>query len=273
MKNLSRPLRRLLMLILVVAPFAPRWAAAGTEIQPHRAIYDMELAALGAGGRVSNVSGRMEFEWARVCDGWTVSQRSRMQVIYVEGNAIDFGWTLSSWESNDGLKYRFFIRRLHGGGTTEEIRGSAELEGPGKPGRAVFTRPEARELALPAGTMFPTKHSIVLLDAAREKQLPLWRNVFDGSGDEGIFGVNAALVAQLAPGEETAPVTKDLAKLSSWRMQLAFFALNKAAAEPEHEQALRIFENGIVDDLILDYEEFSVRAILKELETLEPPDC
>ena len=273
MKHLSRPLRRLLIPFLVVASFAPRSALAGTEIQPHRAVYDMELAALGSGGRVSNVSGRMEFEWARVCDGWTVSQRSRMQVIYVEGNEIDFGWTMSSWESDDGLKYRFFIRRLHGGGTTEEVRGSAEIEGPGKPGKAVFTHPEARELALPAGTMFPTKHSIVLLDAARDQKLPLWRNVFDGSGEQGIYGVNAALVAQLAPGEETAPVTKDLAKLSSWRMQLAFFGLDETAAEPEHEQALRIFQNGIVDDLILDYEEFSVRATLKELETLEPPGC
>ena len=43
--------------------------------------------------------------------------------------------------------------------------------------------------------------------------------------------------------------------------------------EPEHEQNLRLYRNGVAEDLILQYGDFSVRTILKQLEKLPAPDC
>src|SRR3546814_12064796 len=64
-------------------------------------------------------------------------------------------WSLASWESKDGGRYRFFIRRFDGSGESESVRGEAELAADGS-GRAVFHAPERREVALPPGTLFPT---------------------------------------------------------------------------------------------------------------------
>src|SRR3546814_2068806 len=82
----------------------------------------------------------------------------------------DLGWSLSSWESKDGRRYRFFVRRFDGSGQAETVRGEAELDADGS-GTAVFHGPERREVALPAGTQFPTHHTRqVLNQAARSEE-------------------------------------------------------------------------------------------------------
>lgn len=261
----------------VAACFPQRPALANeVEILPHSAVYRMELTALASGSAVAAVVGRMEFEWQETCDAWTVSQRALMRVNYGDGTELDFGWTMNSWESKDGRNYRFFIRRLYSGGASEELRGKAELQAPGD-GEAVFSKPEERNLGLPVGTMFPTAHTKVLLDAARENQkLPslLWRSVFDGSGDSGLFGVSAAMIDALKPERELEPGLELVRGLPSWRMRLAFFDLERKQGQtPAHEQALRLYANGVVDELVLDYDEFSVRAILEDLKPVPAPTC
>jgi hypothetical protein len=39
----------------------------------------------------------------------------------------------------------------------------------------------------------------------------------------------------------------------SWRVQLAFFGPGAQSVEPEQEQGLRLFANGVVDEMTLDY--------------------
>src|SRR3546814_7652610 len=79
-----------------------------------------------------------------VCDGWAVNQRFRLAVLYEDGLSVSYGWSLSSWESKDGGRYRFFIRRFDGSGESESVRGEAELAADGS-GRAVFHAPEDRK--------------------------------------------------------------------------------------------------------------------------------
>ena len=260
-------------LVLWAAPSAVA-SAEGVEILPHRAVYRMELSALRGGSSVVDVSGRMDFEWSDTCDAWTVSQRMRILVGYEDGNRVDFGLTLNTWESKDGLNYRFFIRHLYGGRASEEIRGKAQLEAAQKAGQASFAQPEEKRVPLPAGTLFPVEHTQVLIEAMRREALPLWRTVFDGSGEIGLFGVSAALVEALAPEASVSEGLEAIKDQPSWRLRLAFFDLGgPEAAEPQQEQALRIYANGVVDELVLDFPEFSVRAVLEELEPLDAPAC
>src|SRR3546814_14041301 len=73
-------------------------------------------------------AGRFEFEWSDVCDGWAVNQRFRIALLYEDGLSVSFGWRLSSWESKDGRRYRFFVRRFDGSGQAETVSGEAELD-------------------------------------------------------------------------------------------------------------------------------------------------
>jgi hypothetical protein len=259
--------------VSVLSPASLSVAWAGPGFVPHRAVYGLSLGKSRSSSSVSQARGKLEFEWADVCTGWTVSQRTRVSMTTGEGQVIDFGWTLNALEAKDGKHYRFFIRRLDNGEVTEELRGEARLTAVGGRGVATYSKPAAREVPLPKGTIFPTRHSLILMEAAEGGDMPLWRLVFDGSGDDGLFGVNAALAQALPAG---APVQRDLPVLRgqpSWRMNLAFFSMDETVSEPEHEQALRLFANGVVDEMLLDYGDFALKADLLSAEALPEIQC
>jgi hypothetical protein len=263
----------LLVVTLVSGAGVPGVAVAAPDFLPHRATYDLSLSASRSSGSIAQADGKLEFEWADLCTGWTVSQRTRVRMVTAEGQGVEFGWTLNALESRDGRRYRFFIRRLNIDGSTEELRGEARLSESGEKGLAIFSKPETREMPLPKGTLFPTGHSLILMDAAGKGELPLWRTVFDGSGDTGLFGINAALSHALpadAPSRFESPL---LSGQESWRLHLAYFDMDETVAEPEHEQALRLYANGVVDEMLLDYGDFVLAADLETLEALPDPGC
>jgi hypothetical protein len=260
-----------LLPVLLAAAGAP--ALAAPRIAPHIAIYKLSLGKSTGGQAVTHANGRIEFKWSEGCDGWTISQRTLMVLSNSQGRNLQSSWTLDAWESKDGLSYRFAVRRAEGGHDPVETRGKARLDGPNLGGRVDYSAPEERMVLLPKGTVFPTRHSLDVLAAAEGRELLLWRTVFDGTGAEGLFGVNAA-VAQAIP-EGTAPSFDSplIAGVQSWRMRFAYFDVDQQTAEPDHEQALRIYANGVVDELEFDYSDFALEASLERLEALPSPDC
>jgi hypothetical protein len=256
---------------MLVGPGAP--ARAAPVLTPHRAVYDLGLAKSRGQGGVAQARGKLEFEWADVCTGWTVTQRTRVKMVLPEGQVVDFGWSLNAFESRDGLHYRFLVRRFNAGHETDFLRGDARLERAGGRGRAVYSDPAPREVSLPKGTLFPSAHSLVLIEALERGDMPLWRVVFDGSSEEGLFGVNAALSRSLAANSELGFDSPLLRGQRSWRLRLAYFGMDETVAEPEHEQGLRLFENGIVDELLLDYGDFVLQGNLVQLEPLPDVPC
>jgi len=247
------------------------WAAV--TIAPHRAIYALELNQARSDSQVTQANGRLEYEWDDVCDGWTVRQRTLLTLVNRRGQPIHSNWAINSWESKDGLKYRFFIRRFHAGGAVESVRGHAELDGPGLGGRAVYQDPEERVVVLPEGTVFPTYYSLEMMALAEQDGLPLWRVMFDGFGDEDLLGVSAAMVSAQAAGESASVESAMIADLPSWRVRLAFFPLDRRTPEPDREQGFRVFSNGIFDEMVIDYGDFSIDADLESLTSLPEVSC
>ncbi len=258
-------------LAVLTAASGELWAAV--TIAPHRAVYALELSRARSGSNVTQAEGRLEYEWDDVCDGWTVRQRTLLTMVHRNGQPIQSNWAINSWESKDGLRYRFFVRRFHANGTVESVRGHAELDGPGLGGRAVFYDPEERVISLPEGTLFPTNYSLEMMTLAEEDRLPVWRVMFDGFGDEELLGVSAAMVSALAAGESASLESAMIADLPSWRVRLAFFPLDRRTPEPDREQGFRVFANGIVDELIIDYGDFSIDADLEALSSLPEASC
>ncbi|WP_119459554.1 cell envelope integrity EipB family protein [Rhodospirillaceae bacterium SYSU D60014] len=247
-------------------------SAEAANIAPHRAVYELSLQRGSTSSDVVDVSGIMQFEWADACDGWAVTQRSVMTFLYQSGEEVELGWSLVSWEAKDGSRYRFFMRKVENGVAADELRGEARLEGAGKGGAATYSRPDERTVSLPPGTMFPTAHSIELLNRAEGGDRMLWASVFDGSDEEGLFGVNAVIMRRFEPKKAEASRLPLLTDTPSWSIRMAFFG-NGLDATPEHEQSLRLHTNGVVEDLLLDYGDFSVEGELTELESLPDARC
>lgn len=244
---------------------------AGTEVLPHRALYELSMLS-NRDANVLAVDGDMAFEWQDSCDGWSVNQRSQMAFYYDGGEVTKINWSLVSWEAKDGAAYRFIVRQMTDGKLSDEFRGDATI-GPEGGGTAYYTAPDGHTVRLPGGSVFPSTHSLALIEQALAGKTLFWANVFDGSDAAGLFGISAVITPLSAAARARADAVPQLKGVPGWHVALAFFASAGQAAEPEHEQQLDLFANGVVDELELDYGDFTVLAALKKLEPLPDPKC
>lgn len=247
--------------------------AAGVELVPHRAVYSMKLASSRSGSSIADARGAMYVEWAEACDGWTMTQRVRLTLVTGEGDDTETDSNYSSWESKDGRKYRFTMRNLRDGRLSEELRGDASLADNAGAGLARFAMPGDTNFDLPKASVFPTEHTVQIIEAARAGGNHLSRVIFDGASLDGPLDVNAIISGQVKPMKVAADASGDLTGGRSWRVRMAFFPLASQSAEPDYEVGVRLFENGIADNFLLDYGGYSVSANLEKLEALPRPRC
>ena len=266
----------LLLITTAGVPAAQAAGAGGSDILPHRATYKMSLQSARNGSKVADVRGQMSFEWADACDGWTTEQRFQLRFVYAEGEEMNMATNYVTWESKDGLHYRFNVRKTVNGELDEDVSGDAMLDKGGSGGTAVFARPEPMELSLPAGTMFPTAHTLALLDNAKTGGNFFVRTIFDGADDDGVTEVSA-VIGKAEPVDkaihEKFGKTVKLDGQSSLPVRMAFFPAQSDSAQPEYEMSLRLLKNGIAESMQIDYGDFAMQAILDKLEPLPKSGC
>jgi hypothetical protein len=245
---------------------------SGAEIAPHRALYTMTLGNARNDSGVIDARGTMDYEWGETCDGWTIEQRYRLKLRYAETSDVDIASSFVTWESKDGTRYRFNQKQMRNGELDQEIRGEAKLEGPGRAGVAEFSKPQQQTLKLAPGVMFPSAHTILLIDAAHEGDNFISRLVFDGATDENAVQVSAAIGVKLT-ADPAAATLSPLLQRPGWRVRLAFFPVDASAEKPDYELGMRLLDNGVSQDMVIDYGEYSIRAKLDDIEPLTKPSC
>ncbi|MNC91316.1 hypothetical protein D3C83_75540 [compost metagenome] len=95
--------------------------------------------------------------------------------------------------------------------------------------------------------------------------------MFDGSEIEDPAEVNA-VIGRMEPADPAEAKANPLLGRPGWRVRLAFFPAEGQAPQPDYEIGLKLLDNGVSTDMIIDYGDFSVRARLRELEVL-PGGC
>ena len=247
--------------------------AGAAELRPHRALYDLGLAAARDGSSVVALRGEMALEWADACEGWTVSQSIRMDVADRRGASFENVISFSSYETKSGDRFRFNMKWGAAAGRVEEYVGHAE------PGRAVFVVPDGETMPLPDGTMFPTEHLFLLVDAAAAGRSILTRTVFGGTGPDSLNEVTAFIGPEIPTGsplparDGDRAVFHDMAELRSWPVSMGYFPLDSGDAAPDFEVSFRLVENGVAAGLLLDYGDFAMNGELTEIEFFPPAGC
>lgn len=257
---------------------APPQNISKIAIAPHRAIYDMGLASVKNGSNITGVSGRMLFQWSDVCDGWAVEQHLQLHFSYAEGEESDVTSTVISWESKDGKRYNFNVRRVSDGKVTDAFRGKAVLDDNG--GTVTYTLPKEKVMKLAADTIFPSVHTGLIIEKGLEGEKFFSRRVFDGSDEEGSNDISAFIGPQMTPGAHVQTTDgksklKDSPLLAApgWPVRMAFFKLHTETGEPDYEMNLNLLANGVASGMTLDYGDFSVSGTLTHIESLPSPGC
>lgn len=262
--------------ILLAAVLALAMPAEGAGIVPpvipHRALYSMRLGKVRSGSGVIDARGAMEYEWGETCRGWTIQQRYRLRMRYAESPDVEIQSNFVTWEAKDGTRYSFNDRELRNGKVTQDIRGTARLDGPGKGGVADFTKPRPREQKLPPGVLFPSAHTMLLIRDAREGKHFVVREVFDGSADEGASEVSAVIGPKLVADPAMQKISP-LLRRPGWNLRLAFFPADSKAEEPDYELGMKLLDDGVSEAMVIDYGEYAIDATLDDIEPLPKPHC
>ncbi|MCA3388241.1 MAG: cell envelope integrity EipB family protein [Roseomonas sp.] len=246
------------------APLAPLTASA---LASHRGIYDLTLDRARENAGIVEVSGAMLYELIDACESWTTRQRFSMTLRNREGTELETGSDYATLESMDGRNLRFSLTQVTQGAVSSRVVGQAELGADGS-GVARYSEPEAKELPIPPGTLLPNAHTIAALNAARAGQRLLVAPIFDGTTADG--AQQTTTVVSPWQGPQPMPEAPSLSTLGSSRMRIAFFEPDAeqagGARTPSYEVSLRYFENGVADEMIMDFGDFTVRAKLVRLE-------
>ena len=245
-------------------PLAPLTARA---LASHRGIYSLTLDRARENAAIVDVSGAMLFELIDACESWASRQRFTMTLRNREGTELETGSDYATLESMDGRNLRFSLTQVTQGAVRSRVAGQAELTADGS-GVARYSEPEVKELPIPPGTLLPNTHTIAALNAARAGQRLLVAPIFDGTTADG--AQQTTTVMSPWQGPQPVPEAPSLSTLGSSRMRIAFFEPDGeqagGARTPSYEVSLRYFENGVADDMIMDFGDFTVRAKLMKLE-------
>ena len=260
-------MRRLAWLAVLALSVALPMQARAVDLAAHRAIYKLTLAS--SRGGVTSAGGTMAFEMADACEGWATRQRLQVTAATEAGRNIDIASDYATLEAKDGLSLRFNMRQGSEGRTSIETEGRATLPARGAAGEAVYAAPESMTKPLPAGTLLPNAHTIAILEAARAGKKFLALPLFDGSSAKGAQDTSVVIFGWDKPREAKFAA---LGKLASARMHIAFFDGGAASTTPNYELGIRYYENGIADDISMDFGDFVMKATLEDL-TILPKAC
>lgn len=246
--------------------------AVGRELVSHRAFYTLSVSRLDPRNYRHGITGGLKLDFVNACDGYALNQRFVIETTTDDGPVLN-DMTLNSWESQDGQRFRFKLKDEVNGDLDQELDGEATIFEPGGEGVVRFSIPQDTELALPRNVMFPTEHTIRLLAMARGGTNWLQVPVYDGSSADAYADIGAFVSAELPAETGEKQVLAPLKGQRSWRVRLAYFTSDKVQDTPDYEIGYRLYESGVVDDIVFDYGDYAIRATLRQLDVKPRDPC
>ena len=245
--------------IALAAMVAAPVSAGAIELAAHRALYELTLES--SRGDITAAAGTMSYDVADACEGWAVTQKLVMNLTSREDREFEMLSDYATYESKDGTQLRFHTRQATDQRVTAEISGEAELDAAGA-GTVRYTSPEGQTRKLDRGTLLPMQHTAAIIATAMAGKKFLAVPLFDGTVAEGAQDSTIAVTSWGPPAPGRWP---ELAKLASGRVHVAFFDQAAGAQQPDYEVSMRYWENGVADDLLMDFGDFVMRGRLKTL--------
>jgi hypothetical protein len=281
---------RLVLALLAVLPLGAIPAGYAQALAPkepnklvaHRAVYDMTLDDTRSGSGISGITGidgRMVFEFTgSQCDGYSLNMRMVTQMTDAQDQTNVTDLRSSTWEQGDGEKFRFQSSQYVNDKLGDVTMGRAVRETPNEAIKVKLSQPGQAELELSGKVLFPTQHSLALIERAEAGQTLLQARIYDGS-EKGrkVYETTAVIGQKVPPGAEAqieaVAKEKGLGELASWPVSIGYFEDKGGDLTPSYQIDFRLYENGVSRKLLIDYGGFSVHGTLTALEYLKTPEC
>lgn len=292
-KRMRRTTRRFLAAVMILpagqalaampVPAVNQEQSPEDGLAPHRAVYDMTLKRAVAGSNVSDIRGRLVFDFkGSPCAGYSLGTRLVTQIIDRNGKSTLTDMRSSTWEQARGGRFRFDTSQYMNQRLSERVKGIATR---GKGGDAIsiaISKPRKRRVRLGGDPLFPTQHSLTILAAARAGRSIVQANLYDGS-EQGVklFETTTLIGQAVQPGtgKSLIPIknAEDLDALPSWPVTIGYFEGKKPAKSdeglPSYELSFRLYANGVSRRLVIDYGNFAIAGELSRIDFYKPKKC
>ena len=273
-----------LLAALLLGGASPSHAQALAAKEPnrlvaHRAVYEMTLKDAHSASGITGIDGRMVFEFTgSACDGYSLNMRMVTHMTDSQGQTNLTDLRSSTWEQGDGEKFRFQSAQYLNDKLGDVTMGRAVRERPNDAVKVKLSQPAHAELKLPGRVLFPTQHSLALIDAARVGAVLFQARIYDGSEKgQKVYETTAFIGKTVQPGGdaelESVAKEKGLGELASWPVSIGYFEPKEGDLTPSYQIDFRLYENGVSRELLIDYGDFSIHGTLTGLEFLKSTEC
>ncbi len=281
-RNPACPAARLVVALVVAGVAAPTTSFANPvgRLASHQAVYDMRLDKAGTSSGITELVGRMVFEFrGNSCEGYTQSMRLVTKVTDSNGGGSVSDMRTTSWEEGTGQSFRFNSTTLRDARVQETVSGKAEQRKKGDL-QVQLRKPARSTLSLDADVMFPVQHTRELLAAAQAGRQLVQANVYDGSEQGRKFFATTSFVGKpitpaAADTEASEIKEQGLSQLKSWPVSISYYEAEAKQDEglPSYQMAFRFFENGVTRNLKIDYGSFAIDGRLAKVTYFKEQPC
>jgi hypothetical protein len=252
------------------------------ELAPHRAIYDLSLSKADSSSNVSEIHGRLVLSFkGSPCAGYSMDTRIVTAIADRDGKNTLTDMRSSTWEHATGGKFRFNNSQYLNQQLNEHVTGLADRVTPRDSINIQLNKPEKRKISFAGEPLFPTQHTIAVLQAAQKGQNVLQANIYDGS-EKGVkmYETTTFIGKPRSPGADTLKKIKNselLGTLVSWPVLLSYYESSKPARSsegiPDYELSFILYANGVSRKLLIDYGSFTIAGDLTRIDFYEPTKC
>lgn len=261
------------------APAAAATPSAVDGLASHRAVYELKLVNATERSGLSGVDGRLVYEFAgSTCEGFTSQFRFVTRFVNSEGKVRLSDLRTTTFEDGDGKTLDFLNQNYVDGRLAEETKGVAKRGDAAT--TAEITKPARNTVSVPLAALFPTRHMVTLIEAAKAGKTITDIGLYDGSENGQRVYETTVVIGREATGPDTfgeeagadSPLLKDKRR---WPVTISYFDAKKKVDDgtPEYQLSFLIYENGISRRMRLDYGDFSLAGRLSDLTAVDAKAC
>ena len=291
-------------LVLLATLAASTALAAPVSLAPHQAVY--ELTLLPGSNDFVDAEGRIAMKLRTdSCGVYDLDYRFVAKFQQEEEVTVTDQQTIST-ENAAGTRFDFTTKTFIDGSPEKEIRGAARQEGDAT--RVAMQAPVATSFNLPL-SRFPLQHTAELIARAKAGDRIVEAKLFDGDDDAKKLLTSTAIISpnepatavpppppaapaaavSAAPPETTGTIAKPVARLpvprspeiaktlaglQSWKISESYYNSDSDPdGMPVFQTSYVLYENGVSDDLTLDFGDYGFTGALSQLELLKPAAC
>lgn len=242
--------------------------AAASPLVPHEAVYELSLAAPSED--FVGIEGRIAFQLRQEsCEAFDLDYRFVARFEQAGETLLTDQRTLAR-ETLDGSGFNFDTTTFVDGAEQSRTSGSATN---GDAATAVaMTAPVERSFELPL-SRFPLTHTSDIITRAKAGERIVETRLFDGDEAAEKLLTTTAIVIPAPAATDGTP--EEVRGLAAWRVDESYYnADSDTDGAPIFRTRYTLYENGVSDDITLDFGGYSLAGSLSRLTYYDAPsDC